>query len=180
MCVDVWQVRETEMDKDQVEIKLNQKEEENRIKGRKISDLIFKVMQVEEECARLTEELVETKAQLAKSQSDHDKTLQQLQAERDLALAPLPQQAHTQAAVSRGALPLSAVKEGKWPERAGSLQREGGALPQDSSQTRAQSQEAPAQSQQASGREGEDPAPQDISQAKAHLPLDAGIRGIPA
>lgn len=173
MCVDVWQVRETEMDKDQVEIKLNQKEEENRIKGRKISDLIFKVMQVEEECARLTEELVETKAQLAKSQSDHDKTLQQLQAERDLALAPLPQQAHTQAAVSRSALPLSAVKEGKWAERAGSLQREGGA-PEDGSQTRAQSQEAPAQSQQASEREGEGSASQDSSQARGYLPLAVG------
>ena len=39
-------MRETEMDKDQVEIKLNQKEEESRIKARKISDLIFKISQV--------------------------------------------------------------------------------------------------------------------------------------
>ena len=39
-------MRETEMDKDQVEIKLNQKEEESRIKARKISDLIFKMSQV--------------------------------------------------------------------------------------------------------------------------------------
>ena len=60
-------MRETEMDKDQVEIKLNQKEEESRIKGRKISDLIFKINQVEEEGARLTEELQDTRAQLAKA-----------------------------------------------------------------------------------------------------------------
>ena len=39
-------MRETEMDKDQVEIKLNQKEEESRTKARKISDLIFKMSQV--------------------------------------------------------------------------------------------------------------------------------------
>jgi hypothetical protein len=39
-------MRETEMDKDQLEIKLNQKEEESRIKARKISDLIFKMSQV--------------------------------------------------------------------------------------------------------------------------------------
>ena len=61
-------MRETEMDKDQVEIKLNQKEEESRIKARKISDLIFKMSQVEEEAARLAEELIETKSQLAKTQ----------------------------------------------------------------------------------------------------------------
>jgi len=65
-------MRETEMDKDQVEIKLNQKEEESRIKARKISDLIFKMSQVEEEAARLAEELAETKTQLAKTQKALD------------------------------------------------------------------------------------------------------------
>eukprot|EP00960_Hanusia_phi_P041752 755142-Hanusia_phi.AAC.11 len=51
------------MDKDQVEIKLNEKEEETKIKTRKIGELIFKVSQLEEEKARIVEELAEARNQ---------------------------------------------------------------------------------------------------------------------
>jgi chromosome segregation ATPase len=36
-------LREAEMDKDQLGIKLSEKDEENRLKGRKISELLFRV-----------------------------------------------------------------------------------------------------------------------------------------
>mmetsp|Transcript_18408 Transcript_18408/g.41933 ORF Transcript_18408/g.41933 Transcript_18408/m.41933 type:complete len:324 (+) Transcript_18408:1848-2819(+) len=62
----ITKVRETEMDKDQVEIKLNEKEEETKIKTRKIGELIFKVSQLEEEKARIVEELAEARNQAAR------------------------------------------------------------------------------------------------------------------
>uniref|UniRef100_A0A7S4KEP5 Uncharacterized protein n=1 Tax=Guillardia theta TaxID=55529 RepID=A0A7S4KEP5_GUITH len=62
----ITKVRETEMDKDQVEIKLNEKEEETKVKARKIGELIFKVSQLEEEKARIIEELAEVRIQAAR------------------------------------------------------------------------------------------------------------------
>lgn len=70
----ITKLREAEMDKDQIEHKLNEKEEEGRIKGRKISELIFKLQVEEEAKARVQEESSELTKQLARHSNSSTET----------------------------------------------------------------------------------------------------------